>query len=99
MDLFYYICIRKQNNKELTFMPKGFYYILNTIDEQRTAPYAFFETLAEAKEAMKTASDWYCSKGTGSIYFQPFGKQHKAVFILRGHGLDDKGEVIWENQP
>ena len=97
MNLYYYICIRKQNNirPKNNIMAKGFYYILNTIDEQRTAPYAFFETLPEAKEAMKTASDWYCDEGTGSIYFQPFGKQHMPVLILRGHGLDDKGEVIW----
>ena len=79
-------------------MPKGFYYILNTVDEQRAKPSAYYETLQEAKEGMKTANDWWCSKGTGIIYFQPFGKQHKAVYILRGHGLDDKGEVIWENQ-
>jgi hypothetical protein len=79
-------------------MAKGFYFIKNAIDEYNSAPSAFFETLPEAREGMKEAADWFCSKGTGCIYFQPFGKRNPQ-FILRGCGLDDNGKVIWKNRP
>lgn len=52
---------------------KGFYYIRTAVSEFHSAPVAFFETLEEAKEAMRYFADWYREKGTGCIYFQPTG--------------------------
>ena len=50
---------------------KGFYYIKNTVDEYRSEPSVYTETLEEAKEAIKYCGDWYCPMGTGKIFFQP----------------------------
>jgi hypothetical protein len=50
---------------------KGFYYIENTVNEYRSEPSVYTETLEEAKEAMKYCDDWYGGKGTGKIFFQP----------------------------
>ncbi len=50
---------------------KGFYYIKNSIDEFRSEPSVYAETLEKAKEAIKYCADWYLSNGTGRIYFQP----------------------------
>ena len=54
-------------------MENGFYYIENSVDEYRSAPSAFFETLDKAKNAMKFFGDWFVGNGTGRIYFQRFG--------------------------
>lgn len=76
---------------------KGFYYIENSVSEYRSDITAYFETLEEAKEAMKNCSDWYCDKGTGIIYFQPWGieRDTKRTFVMRGRGLTKTGNVIW----
>ena len=87
-------------------MEKGFYYIENTVDEWHSSKSAFLETLEEAKEAIKHFSDWYGGKGTGKIYFQPFGTKEDRTswgtlythgmprrFICRGMGVDEKGNV------
>jgi hypothetical protein len=92
-------------------MGKGFYYIENTVDEYHSRPSAFFDTLEEAKNAMKLFGDWFLGNGTGRIYFQRFGivKKHSDYankdyvvahkyfpkFICRGKGLDRNGEIIW----
>ena len=49
---------------------KGFYYIENSVNEFHSAPTAFFETLEEAKEAIKYCADWFVGRGTGRILFQ-----------------------------
>lgn len=85
---------------------KGFYYIKNSIDEYRSEPSVYTETLEEAKEAIKYCADWFLSMGTGEIYFQPVefsvkGKricQPGAKFICRGKGLDRNGEVIFTDK-
>ena len=51
----------------------GYFYISNTVDEWHSQTSGTFPTYDEAKEALKECADWYCSKGTGRIYFQPFG--------------------------
>ena len=50
---------------------KGFYYIENSVNEFNSSQTAFFDTLEDAKEAMKYCGDWYRPMGTGKIYFQP----------------------------
>ena len=50
---------------------KGFYYIQNTVDEWHSSPSVYANSLEEAKEAIKYCGDWYCSRGTGKIFFQP----------------------------
>ena len=85
---------------------KGFYYIENSVNEYHSNASAFFETLEEAKEAIKDFSDWFCERGTGCIHFQPFGTKlddygctrklpHK--FICRGMGIKD-GKVIFSEK-
>ncbi len=51
----------------------GYFFISNTVDEWHSQTSGTFPTYDEAKEALKECSDWYCSKGTGTICFQPFG--------------------------
>ena len=89
---------------------KGFYYIKNTINEQFSTPTAYFNTLDEAKEGIKYCADWYCSNGTGIIYFQTtefavgkynrgkYIKQDGPKFICRGKGLDKDGNVIFSDK-
>jgi hypothetical protein len=61
---------------------KGIYFIENTVDEWHTRIAGYFLSLEEAKEALKECSDWYRSKGTGTIYFKEFGlgKTTKKVY-------------------
>lgn len=51
----------------------GYFYISNTVDDWHSQTSGTFPTYDEAKEALKECADWYCSKGTGTIYFRPFG--------------------------
>ena len=51
----------------------GYFYISNTVDDWHSSTTGTFPTYDEAKEALKECADWYCSKGTGTIYFLPFG--------------------------
>ena len=51
----------------------GYFYISNTVGEWKSETTGTFPTYDEAKEALKECADWYCSKGTGTIYFRPFG--------------------------
>lgn len=61
---------------------KGIYYIENTVNEWNTAIVGYFETLEEAKEALKECNDWWRPKGTGTIYYREFGlcKRAKEVY-------------------
>lgn len=74
--------------------PKGFYFIENIVDEWHSSETGCFKTLKEAKEALKSCSDWWCSEGTGCIYFRPYGLNKSSKFICRGRGLDEKGNLI-----
>jgi len=51
----------------------GYFFISNTVDDRNSTTSGTFQTYDEAKEALKECADWYCSKGTGTIYFLPFG--------------------------
>lgn len=62
----------------------GIYYIENTTDERRSSISGYFESLDEAKEALKECSDWFCPKGTGRIYFEKFG-------------LNQNSQLVYEN--
>lgn len=62
----------------------GVYYIENTVDEIRTYISGYFETLDEAKEALKECSNWFRPKGTGWIYFKKFG-------------LNQNRQLVYEN--
>ncbi|MBP5597713.1 MAG: hypothetical protein J6Y02_20245 [Pseudobutyrivibrio sp.] len=95
-------------------MKDGIYYIENTTDNYHSSPSAYFKTLEEAKAALRFFSDWWFDKGTGRIYFQPFGFYLKTdtyesftrvltykpspIFVCRGMGLDQDGNVIFSNE-
>ena len=66
-------------------MAKGIYYIENTVDERMLRTSGFFETEEEAREALKECSNWFCPKGTGTIYFQEFGLGKQRVEIFAKH--------------
>lgn len=51
---------------------KGFYYIEVSASEFSRRIKGYFQTLEEAKEAIKYVANWSCPEGTGYIYFQPF---------------------------
>lgn len=51
----------------------GIYYIETTKNEWTSGIDGFFNTLEEAKEALKECSNWYRPKGTGKIFFKEFG--------------------------
>lgn len=59
----------------------GIYYIENTVDERSSRISGYFESLDEAKEALKECSDWFCSKGTGCIYFKKFGLKQERQLV------------------
>lgn len=61
----------------------GIYYIENTVNECRSDIKGYFESLEEAKEALKECSDWYCPKGTGCIYFKKFGLKQEKQLVYR----------------
>ena len=60
----------------------GIYYIENTINEMHSMCQGYFNTLDDAKEALKKCSDWYRPNGTGKIYYVEFGlnKNRKLVY-------------------
>ena len=45
-----------------------YYEIVNTTDEWHTTVTGMYATLADAKEGLKNACDWYRPNGTGTIY-------------------------------
>ena len=51
----------------------GVYYIETTKNEWKSDIDGFFNTLEEAKEALKECSNWYRPKGTGKIFLKTLG--------------------------
>lgn len=85
-------------------MVDGFFYIETQDTEYGSSPKAFFKTLEEAKDATKYFSDHYGWKGTGKIYFQPFGlvdtdlnkkKAKDPEYVCRGTGLNADGNAVF----
>lgn len=61
---------------------KKIYYIECTTSETRSAIKGYFETLEEAKEALKSCSNWYGPDNTGKIYSKEFGLNGKLELII-----------------
>lgn len=61
---------------------KKIYYIECTTSETRSAIKGYFATLEDAKEALKSCSNWYCPDNTGKIYSQEFGLNGKSELII-----------------
>ena len=61
----------------------GIYYIENTVDERKSSISGYFESLDEAKEALKECSDWFRPKGTGCIYFKKFGLNQNRQLVYK----------------
>lgn len=61
---------------------KKIYYIECTISETRSAIQGYFETLEDAKKALKSCSNWWCPNNTGKIYSQEFGLNGKVELII-----------------
>ena len=61
---------------------KKIYYIECTTSEFSSAIKGYFETLDEAKEALKSCSNWCCPNNTGKIYSQELGLNGKVELIV-----------------
>ena len=61
---------------------KKIYYIECTTDEYHSEIQGYFETLEEAKEALKSCSNWFCPDNTGKIYSKEFGLNGKTELII-----------------
>ena len=61
---------------------KKIYYIECTTDEYQSEIQGYFETLEEAKEALKSCSNWFCPDNTGKIYSQELGLNGKLELII-----------------
>ena len=59
----------------------GYFFISNTVGEWQSQITGTFPNYDEAKEALKECADWYCSKGTGTICFQPFGLHRHSIQV------------------
>ena len=45
-----------------------YYEISNTINERESKVTSRWATLEQARKGLKDSCDWYCSKGTGTLY-------------------------------
>lgn len=63
----------------------GIYYIENTIDEYKTKIVAYFKTLEEAMEGIKSCSNWFRPLGTGEIYFKEFGLNKPSILVYKNY--------------
>ena len=61
---------------------KKIYYIECTTSEFSSAIKGYFETLDEAKEALKSCSNWYVPDNTGKIYSKEFCLHGKTELII-----------------
>lgn len=61
---------------------KKIYYIKCTTSETRSSIEGYFETLEDAKEALKSCSNWCCPKNTGKIYSQELGLNGKTELVI-----------------
>jgi len=83
-------------NKGISELEKrsGVWYIENTIDEYRSKPTSYYPTLKEAIEGLKESSDWFCSKGTGTIYYVGFGINSPKIAVYKGGWDNEFGEIL-----
>ena len=61
---------------------KKIYYIECAVDEYHSGILGYFETLEEAKEALKSCSNWFSPSNTGKIYSQEFGLNGKTELVI-----------------
>lgn len=61
---------------------KKIYYIECTTSETRSAIKGYFETLEDAKQALKSCSNWYAPDNTGKIYSKELGLNGKLELII-----------------
>lgn len=61
---------------------KKIYYIECTTSEFSSAIKGYFETLEEAKEALKSCSNWYGPDNTGKIYSKELGLHGKTELVI-----------------
>lgn len=73
---------------------KGVWYIENTIDEYHSKPSSYYPTLMECVEGLQESSDWWCSKGTGTIWFQEFGFGGNKFELYSG-GFNSEWGRLW----
>ena len=76
---------------------KGIWYIENSIDEYRSKSSSYYPTLMECVEGLQESCDWWCLKGTGTIWFAEFGFGGEIFEIYSGESSKkDNGEIVSE---
>ena len=68
-----------------------YYEIENTVNEYRSVVSARYTTLEDCKNKLADCSNWYCSKGTGTIYHVWYTVESNVVTyhreeVFRGRG-------------
>ena len=61
---------------------KKIYYIECTTSETRSAIKGYFETLEDAKQALKSCSNWFGPNNTGKIYSKELGLNGKLELVI-----------------
>lgn len=76
-------------------MARGVYIIVNS-EERSSYNSGYFGNIDDALEGLKECSDFWSPRGTGTIYYQPYGLHQARQTVFVGHGLDSKGNLKGE---
>ena len=79
IDLYYNI----EFGNIATFNEDGVFFIENTINETRCKVSAYFGSSRDALAGLSECADWFRPKGTGEIYFQPYGIGKHPIFVMK----------------
>ena len=61
----------------------GVFYINNTFNETQSRTVGYFGKFESAIVALQECNDWYRDKGTGEIWFRPYGINRKEVLVFK----------------
>lgn len=82
---------------------KTYFIIYNTVSEYHSQITAIRDTFEDAKEKLKECSDWYCSKGSGTIkeVTEEMKVLKKWEFnnneLIDSNNYDDEGGLDWDS--
>lgn len=66
-----------------TFKEDGVFFIENSINEFSTKVTAYFGSCRDAVAGLADSADWFRERGTGAIYFQPYGINKHRILVMR----------------
>ena len=80
--------IKNEKIAKLEKEGNGVWYIENTVDERRSKPTSYYPSLKEAIKGLQNSSNWFCPKGTGTIYFVGYGIGAPKIQIYQKNDWD-----------